>query len=88
MSEMQPEPEASSDGDRSWTADPQTQDPDEDRSVEAVIQRTADHDAGTPRTDLAEAVRRPRAGGQRATGTVRRRAAPSWHCPVTGITVP
>jgi hypothetical protein len=46
MSEMQPEPEASSDGDRSWTADPQTQDPDEDRSVEAVIQRTADHDAG------------------------------------------
>jgi hypothetical protein len=37
----QPEPEASSDGDGSWTDDPQTQDPDEDRSVEAVIRRTA-----------------------------------------------
>ena len=38
----QPEPEASSDGDGSWTDDPQTQDPDEDRSVEAVIRRSTD----------------------------------------------
>jgi hypothetical protein len=37
----QPEPDASSDGDGSWTDDPQTQDPDEDRSVEAVIRRTS-----------------------------------------------
>ncbi|MFC6238889.1 hypothetical protein [Longivirga aurantiaca] len=40
----QPEPEASSDGDGSWTADPQTQDPDEDRSVDAVIRRTSRED--------------------------------------------
>lgn len=37
----QAEPTASSDGDGSWTADPQTQDPDEDRSVETVVRRTA-----------------------------------------------
>lgn len=37
----QPDPDASSDGDGSWTADPKTQDPDEDRSVETVIRRTA-----------------------------------------------
>jgi hypothetical protein len=48
----QPEPDASSDGDGSWTDDPQTQDPDEDRSVEAVIRRTSQgshhgfHDGG------------------------------------------
>jgi hypothetical protein len=36
----QPDPEASSDGDRSWTDDPITADPDEDRSVDAVIERT------------------------------------------------
>lgn len=46
MSDMQPEPESSSDGDRSWTADPQTQDPHEDRSVEAVIERTSGGAAG------------------------------------------
>lgn len=40
----QPEPDASSDGDGSWTDDPQTQDPDEDRSVDAVIRRTSRHD--------------------------------------------
>ena len=40
----QPEPEASSDGDGSWTAEPQTQDPDEDRSVDAVIRRTSGAD--------------------------------------------
>ena len=40
----QPDPEASSDGDASWTADPQTQDPDEDRSVDAVIRRTAERE--------------------------------------------
>ncbi len=32
---------ASSDGDQSWTEDPQTQDPEIDRSVDAVIERTA-----------------------------------------------
>ena len=37
----QPDPDASSDGDGSWTDDPQTQDPDEDRSVEEVVRRTA-----------------------------------------------
>lgn len=37
----QPEPDASSDGDESWTADPQTQDPHEDRSVDTVIRRTS-----------------------------------------------
>jgi hypothetical protein len=36
----QPDPDASSDGDGSWTEDPITADPDEDRSVEAVIERT------------------------------------------------
>ncbi len=39
--QSQPEPDASSDGDGSWTDDPQTQDPHEDRSVEAVIRRTS-----------------------------------------------
>lgn len=38
----QPDPGSSSDGDRSWTADPLTADPDEDRSVEAVVER-GDH---------------------------------------------
>jgi hypothetical protein len=38
----QPEPEASSDGDGSWTDDPQTQDPHEDRSVEEVVRRTSE----------------------------------------------
>jgi hypothetical protein len=38
---VQPDAEASSDGDGSWTDDPQTQDPDEDRSVDAVVERTA-----------------------------------------------
>lgn len=37
----QAEPDASSDGDGSWTDDPQTQDPDEDRSVDTVIRRTS-----------------------------------------------
>jgi hypothetical protein len=37
----QPDPEASSDGDRSWTEDPVTADPTEDRSVDAVIERTS-----------------------------------------------
>lgn len=44
--QSQPDPDASSDGDGSWTDDPQTQDPDEDRSVEAVIRRTS---RGTPK---------------------------------------
>ena len=36
----QPDPAASSDGDRSWTSDPVSDvDPDEDRSVEAVVER-------------------------------------------------
>jgi len=35
----QPEPESSSDGDGSWTDDPITADPNEDRSVDAVIER-------------------------------------------------
>jgi hypothetical protein len=35
----QPEPDSSSDGDGSWTDDPITADPDEDRSVDAVIER-------------------------------------------------
>jgi hypothetical protein len=38
----QPDPEASSDGDGSWTEDPITADPDEDRSVDAVIERTSE----------------------------------------------
>jgi hypothetical protein len=37
----QPDDDASSDGDRSWTEDPITVDPDEDRSIEAVIARSA-----------------------------------------------
>lgn len=37
----QPDPGASSDGDGSWTEDPITADPDEDRSVDAVIERTS-----------------------------------------------
>lgn len=37
----QPDPDASSDGDGSWTDDPVTGvDPDEDRSVEAVVDRS------------------------------------------------
>ena len=43
--QTQPDPHASSDGDGSWTEDPITADPDEDRSVEAVIERTSG-DAG------------------------------------------
>jgi hypothetical protein len=43
----QPDDDASSDGDRSWTADPITADPDEDRSVDAVIARTSREAAGT-----------------------------------------
>lgn len=36
----QPDPDASSDGDTSWTDDPASGvDPDEDRSVEAVVER-------------------------------------------------
>lgn len=36
----QPDPDASSDGDSSWAADPAAGvDPDEDRSVEAVVER-------------------------------------------------
>jgi hypothetical protein len=41
--QAQPEPEASSDGDQSWTADPITADPNEDRSVDAVIKRGSHH---------------------------------------------
>jgi len=37
---LQPDESASSDGDGSWTDDPQTQDPDEDRSVDEVVRRT------------------------------------------------
>jgi hypothetical protein len=36
----QPDPSSSSDGDGSWTEDPITQDPDEDRSVDHVIAQT------------------------------------------------
>lgn len=39
--QAQPDPDASSDGDGSWTNDPITADPDEDRSVDAVIERTS-----------------------------------------------
>jgi hypothetical protein len=35
----QPDPDSSSDGDASWTSDPITADPHEDRSVDAVIKR-------------------------------------------------
>lgn len=38
---QQPDPESSSDGDRSWTEEPASEvDPDEDRSVEAVVDRS------------------------------------------------
>jgi hypothetical protein len=43
---VQPDDDASSDGDRSWTADPITADPDEDRSVDAVIARTSGRASG------------------------------------------
>lgn len=46
----QPDPEASSDGDGSWTDDPQTQDPDEDRSVDAVVERATGLDEEAPGT--------------------------------------
>ena len=42
----QPDPESSSDSDRSWTADPITQDPDQDRSVEHVIEQTREYGDG------------------------------------------
>jgi hypothetical protein len=42
----QPDPSSSSDGDGSWTDDPITQDPDEDRSVEHVIEQTRDYGDG------------------------------------------
>jgi hypothetical protein len=42
----QPDPAASSDGDGSWTDDPITQDPDEDRSVDHVIEQTRDYGDG------------------------------------------
>jgi hypothetical protein len=42
----QPDPSSSSDGDGSWTEDPITQDPDEDRSVEHVIEQTQDYGDG------------------------------------------
>lgn len=35
----QPDPTSSSDGDGSWTEDPITADPDQDRSVDAVIEQ-------------------------------------------------
>jgi hypothetical protein len=39
----QPDPDVTFDGDRSWAADPAAGvDPDEDRSVDAVIRRSAD----------------------------------------------
>jgi hypothetical protein len=48
----QPDSDASSDGDGSWTDDPITADPDEDRSVEAVIAST---EQGRPtRTDHSD----------------------------------
>jgi hypothetical protein len=37
--DAQPDPDASSDGDGSWTEDPITADPDQDRSVDAVIEQ-------------------------------------------------
>lgn len=43
----QPDENASSDGDGSWTEDPITADPDEDRSVDAVIARTSGKPART-----------------------------------------
>ena len=46
----QPDEGASSDGDRSWTEDPITVDPDEDRSVDAVIEHQ-DQTQGTPAVD-------------------------------------
>jgi len=42
----QPDPRSSSDGDASWTADPITQDPDEDRSVEHVIEQALEYGDG------------------------------------------
>lgn len=39
----QPDPHSSSDGDGSWTEDPITQDPHQDRSVEHVIEQTQKH---------------------------------------------
>jgi hypothetical protein len=42
----QPDPDSSSDGDGSWTEDPVTQDPDQDRSVEHVIEQTQDYGDG------------------------------------------
>lgn len=39
--QQQPDPAASSDGDGSWTEDPITADPHEDRSVQTVIERTS-----------------------------------------------
>jgi hypothetical protein len=57
--ERQPDEDASSDGDRSWTADPTTVDPDEDRSVETVVRRTAgrDRDRGGSREVTSRATR-------------------------------
>lgn len=49
MSEQQPEatqpdPDSSSDNDRSWTDEPESgQDPDKDRSVDAVIEEQYGH---------------------------------------------
>jgi len=42
--QSQPDPDSSSDGDGSWTEDPVTQDPHQDRSVEHVIEQTQHHD--------------------------------------------
>lgn len=49
----QPDPDASSDGDTSWTDDPASGvDPEEDRSVEAVVER----DTRRPRRPVRRAV--------------------------------
>jgi hypothetical protein len=49
----QPDPDASSDGDGSWVDDPSAGvDPDEDRSVEAVVER----DTRRPRRPVRRAV--------------------------------
>jgi hypothetical protein len=45
-SSPQPDPGSSSDGDGSWTEDPVTQDPDQDRSVEHVIEQTREYGDG------------------------------------------
>jgi hypothetical protein len=42
----QPDPDSSSDGDGSWTDDPITQDPDQDRSIEHVIEQTREYGDG------------------------------------------